>query len=421
MENGPGAAACRQQTNGLSITQTWIVSASAGLSVANIYYAQPLLDVIARDMGISSNAIGLIGTLTQVGYALGLIFIVPIGDLVDRRRLIIGQGLLSAIVLAGVATAGAAVILFASMVVMGLLAVVVQILVGYAAALATGNQRGKVVGMVTSGIVAGILAARALAGAVADLGGWRAVYIASALVTLLMVGLLAWVLPRAEPGQKTSDTYSRVVLSIPAMFLREPILRVRGMLALLVFASFSTLWTALVLPLSTPPYSYSHARIGLFGLVGLAGAIAASYAGRFADRGHGQWTTGISLALLLASWGLIALLPLSIPLLLVGVLLLDLAVQAVHVTNLSVIVALHPEKSGRLIGGYMVFYSVGSAIGAIATTTAYARFGWFGVCLLGATFSAGALALWLATLRSANPGSRSCPASGERTTTLAGR
>jgi MFS family permease len=151
----------------------------------------------------------------------------------------------------------------------------------------------------------------------------------------------------------------------------------------LIFASFSTFWTALVLPLSAEPFSYSHAQIGLFGLVGLAGAFAATYAGRLADRGHGQWTTGISLALLLASWALIALLPFSISLLLVGVLLLDLAVRAVHVTSLSVIVALHPHENGRLIGGYMAFYSAGSGIGAIATTTAYAHFGWLGVSAVG--------------------------------------
>lgn len=401
MDNGTHDAASGARINGLSRTQTLIVAASAGLSVANIYYAQPLLDVMAQDFGISAAAVGLIMTLTQVGYGLGLIFIVPIGDLVDRRHLLIGQGLLSAIALIGVATAGTATTLFFFMAVMGLLAVIVQVLVAYAAALATVAQRGKVVGVVTSGVVTGILAARSIAGVVADLGGWRAVYMASAVLTLLMVGLLAWVLPR-EPRKMSSDSYVSALRAMPGMFLREPILRVRGTLAVLIFASFSTFWTALVLPLSAAPFSYSHTRIGLFGLVGLAGAIAAAYAGNLADRGYAQSTTGVCLALLLTSWGLIALLPFSIPLLLVGVLLLDLAVQGVHVTNLSIVVAMQPERSGRMVGGYMVFYSIGSAIGATGTTTAYVHFDWFGVSALGATFSAAALALWVATLPSAN-------------------
>lgn len=290
--------------------------------------------------------------------------------------------------------------LLAGMTSVGLLAVLVQVLVAQAAALSTPSQRGKVVGTVTSGVVAGILSARAFAGTVADLGGWRAVYMTSALATLVMVGVLVSVLPR-HSVEPSSEPYIHAVLSVPGMFSRDPILFFRGILALLIFASFSTLWTALVLPLSTPPFSYSHTQIGLFGLIGLAGAVGATFAGRLADRGYNAWTTGISLAILLASWGLIALLPYSMPMLLMGVFLLDLAVQAVHVSNLSVVMAVNPQKSGRLIGGYMVFYSAGSAIGAIAATAAYARSGWAGVSILGATFSGIALAVWIASRLSA--------------------
>jgi predicted MFS family arabinose efflux permease len=385
------------QAPGLSRAQTLIVAAAAGLSVANIYYAQPLLDLMAHEIAIPSAAVGLIVTLTQVGYGLGLIFIVPSGDVIDRRKLIVVQGLLLAAALVVVATAGAKAMLLAGMGAVGLLAVLVQVLVAHAAALATPAQRGTVVGTVTSGIVAGILAARSYAGALADIGGWRAVYLTSALLTTAMVGVLFTVLPR-QPGEKNCETYTLALLSIPGMFLREPTLLFRGVLALLIFASFSTFWTALVLPLSAPPLSYSHTQIGLFGLVGLAGAMGATCAGRLADRGFDQWTTVISLVALLAAWGLIAFLPFSIAVLLVGVLLLDFAVQAVHVTNLSVIVALHPQKSGRVIGGYMVFYSVGSAIGAITATASYARFGWFGVSILGAAFSGCALVLWILSL-----------------------
>lgn len=353
---------------------------------------------MAQDFGISPAAIGLVVTLTQAGYGLGLIFIVPLGDLVDRRRLIVGQGFLSAIALVAVATARTEAILLASMAAVGLLAVVVQVLVSFAATLATPAERGKAVGTVTSGVVIGILGARFVAGVLADLGGWRAVYLTSAALTLAMVGLLLRVLPRNLPPD-SADSYAATLRSIPILFLTDRILLVRGILALLIFASFSTFWTALVLPLSAKPFDYSHTQIGLFGLLGMVGAIAATCAGRLADRGFGQWTTGVSLALLLASWGLIALLPWFVPALFVGVVLLDLGVQAIHVTNQSIIFDRHPQARSRLVGGYMAFYSLGSAIGAIAATMAYAHAGWIGVSVLGAAFSAAALLTWAFTHR----------------------
>ncbi|MBP2297334.1 MFS transporter [Azospirillum picis] len=377
---------------------TLIFAVAAGLGVANIYYAQPLLDAMAGDFGISPAAIGLVVTLTQAGYALGLVFIVPLGDLLDRRRLVVGQGLLSTGALLAVATARSEMVLFAGLAAMGLFAVVVQVLVAFAAALAVPAERGRAVGMVTGGIVIGILAARFVAGLLADLGGWRTVYLASAVLTAAMAGLLWRVLPR-DPVPAGSGGYGATLRSIPVLFLGDRVLLVRGLLSLLVFAAFSTLWTSLVLPLGTAPFDYSHTQIGLFGLAGLAGAVAATGAGRLADRGLGQRTTGSSLVLLLLSWGLIACLPWSIPLLLAGIVLLDLAVQAVHVTSQSIIVARHPEAGSRLIGGYMVFYSIGSALGAGAATMAHAHAGWPGVSLLGAAFGTAALLAWAATLR----------------------
>lgn len=409
MQDGDEITLSRETGGGLSRITALIFAFAAGLSVANIYYAQPLLDSIAHDFGITPSAIGLVVTLTQLGYALGLVFIVPLGDLIDRRLLIVGQIVLSVLALAAVATARTETILFASLAAMGMLAVVVQVLVAFAASLATPSERGKAVGMVTSGLVIGILAARFIAGLLADLGGWRVVYMTSAILTAAMGGVLIRVLPRklSPPGPAS---YAATLRSMAILFLKDRVLLVRGILALLIFATFSAFWTALVLPLSMPPFSYSHSQIGLFGLVGMAGAIAATGAGRLADRGLGQCTTGVSLVLLLASWTLIAMLPVSLVLLLAGVLLLDLAVQAVHVTNQSIIFDRHPEAGSRLAGGYMLFYSVGSAIGAIASTMAFAQGGWSGVSLLGASFSAIALLVWGATLRlPVRPEIKACP------------
>lgn len=388
----------RAPAPGISMTVTAIFAVAAGLSVANIYFAHPLLDTMAADFGIRSAAIGVVITLTQIGYALGLIFIVPFGDILDRHKLVVSQGLLSAIALTVVATAQTEGVLLVAMVAVGLLAVVVQVLVAFAATLAAPAARGRAVGMVTSGVVVGILLARFVSGALADFGGWRTVYLASAILTFVMALILYRILPR-EAGVRTKVSYFALLRSLSSLFLQEPVLRVRAVLALLIFATFSTFWTSLVLPLSAAPLSMSHTEIGLFGLAGVAGVLAASGAGRLADRGFGQWTTGVSLALLLASWGLIALLHWSIIALVVGVIVLDLAVQAVHVTNQSLIFAIRPDARSRLVAGYMVFYSIGSAIGAIASTAVYARAGWAGVCVLGAAFSTACLIFWAATAR----------------------
>ncbi|MCR6502328.1 MFS transporter [Shinella sp. CPCC 101442] len=395
-------AGARQQTCAKPEFPRWtllIFAMTAGASVANIYYAQPLLGTIAATFGISPGAVGLVVTLTQIGYAAGLVLIVPLGDLVDRRRLLTIQTLLSALALLAVGCAPNVIALFGGMIVVGLLAVVVQVLVAMSAALVRPEARGQAVGLVTSGVVVGILAARFVAGVLADIGGWRMVYLASAGVMLLLSLLLMRVLPRDVPVAR-SERYAAVLKSIPRLFLQDPVLRLRAVFAFLIFASFSTLWTAMVLPLSASPFSLSHTQIGFFGIAGLAGALAAGNAGRLADKGFAERVTGFSLALLLLSWLTIGFLPRSLVVFAIGVVLLDFAVQAVHVTNQSVIFARRPEARSRLVGGYMVFYSAGSALGAITSTVSYARFGWAGVCAAGAAFSLAALTLWsLAALK----------------------
>jgi len=370
-----------------------IFAVTCGVSVANIYYAQPLLGAMAASFGIKAATIGIIVTLTQIGYAAGLVFIVPIGDLVNRRKLILGQILLSVIALVLVASAPTAIVLFAAMIAMGLLAVVVQVLVALTATLAKPEERGQAVGSVTSGIVIGILLARLMAGVVADLGGWRAVYFLSAGMMLVSGLVLIRILPRDIPVT-SSERYGAAVKSIPGLLREEPLLRARTTFAFLIFASFSTLWTAMVLPLSAEPYAMSHTEVGLFGLAGLAGALAAGGAGRLADRGLARWTTGSALGLLTFSWLPLGLLPYSLIAFAMGVVLLDLGVQAVHVTNQSLIFAIRPEARSRLVGAYMVFYSAGSALGAISSTLVYAQCGWTGVCLLGFAYSFAALIFW---------------------------
>ncbi|OMF96892.1 MFS transporter [Paenibacillus sp. FSL R7-0337] len=385
-------------TSSMSRKVALLFAITCGLAVANIYYAQPLLDAISSEFGITHSSVGIVITVTQICYALGLLLLVPLGDLLNRRWLITGQMLISVLALIVVGTAPTSMVLFIGIAAVGLLAVVTQTLVAFAATLSAPAERGRTVGMVTSGIVIGILLARTFAGVLTDLAGWRSVYLVSAGLTLIMAGVLFRVLPQSEP-RRESLSYPQLLRSLFTLFAQERLLRIRAVLCLLIFAAFSILWTSLVLPLSAPPLSLSHTAIGAFGLAGVTGALAAARAGRLADRGLGQKTTGVALILLLISWLPISYTPHSLLALVIGIIFLDLAVQAVHVTNQSMILNLRPEARSRLTAGYMVFYSIGSATGSIASTSIYAYAGWNGVCLLGAIVSATALIFWALTRR----------------------
>ncbi|MCU1737500.1 MULTISPECIES: MFS transporter [unclassified Pseudomonas] len=376
-----------------------LFAVACGLSVGNVYFAQPLLDAMAETFAMDHASVGIVISLTQIGYGLGLLLLVPLGDLFNRRRLIVGQMLLSVVALLVTALAPSSAWLLMGLAGVGLLAVVTQVLVAYAAHLAAPGERGQVVGTVTSGIVVGLLLARSVAGGMADLAGWRSVYLLSSGLTLVMALALWRVLPKHEPT-KMRQPYGALIVSVFTLFKEEKVLRDRAVLAMLIFAAGTVLWTPLVLPLSAPPLSLSHTEIGLFGLAGAASALGAARAGQLADRGWAQWTSGGALLLMLLSWLPIAFTQSSLWALLLGVIALDLGLQAAHVTSQTLIYSVRPQAQSRLAAGYMVFYSVGSAAGAVGATTVYAWAGWLGVCLLGAAISTAALGYWLWSVRS---------------------
>jgi predicted MFS family arabinose efflux permease len=373
-----------------------LFSAAAGVAVANVYYAPPLLEDMADDLGMSHATIGIVMTVSQLGYALGLLLVVPLGDLLNRRRLIGTQSLLSMFALVAVAIAPTAPALLAGMAAVGALAVLTQVLVAYSVSLADPADQGRIVGIVTSGIVIGILLARTVAGTVADLAGWRAVYLVSAAATLIMGGLLLRVLPRHSPPRQRIP-YPRLVGSVFRLYAEVPMLRVHAVLALLIFMALTILLTPMVLPLSAPPFSLSTTEIGLFGLSGAAGALGAARAGRLSDRSHAQRITGIGLGIMLTSWLPIALLPLSLWDLIIGVIAIDFGLQSVHVANQSQLYRVRPESRSRLAAGYMLAYSIGSATGSIVSTAVYTIAGWTGVSVLGAAVTLIALLFWAFT------------------------
>ncbi|HCE9445657.1 TPA: MFS transporter [Pseudomonas aeruginosa] len=371
-----------------------LFAVACGLSVANVYYAQPLLDALGAEFAIGQAGVGLLFGATQAGCALALLLVVPLGDLLERRRLMFVQLLLLVLSLLLVGFAGDTLGLALGLLGLGLLGTAMtQGLLAYAAALAAPGERGRVVGAAQGGVVIGLLLARSLAGLLADLGGWRSVYLVSA-ASMGGLGLLLWRVLPAAPSNELGLSYRQLLGSMFGLLASQRVLQVRGLLGLLMFAAFGVFWSSLVLLLGAPPYSLSHSAIGAFGLVGALGALGAARAGSLADRGHAQALSGAALLLLLLSWLPLALGAHSLAALILGVLLLDLAGQAIHVLNQSLVFAIDPRAHSRLVGCYMLFYAAGSGLGASAGTAMYARAGWDAVSLLGAAISLAALAFW---------------------------
>ena len=380
-----------------SQTSILVLAACAAFSVANVYYAQPLLDALSLEFGIAQAAAGSLVTATQVGSMLALLLVLPLGDLISRKRLMGGELGLLFVALLAVSWTSSTLVLMLGMVALGLLGTAAtQGAIAYAATLAVPADRGRVVGLVQSGVLVGVLGSRSLAGLVADLAGWRAVFLVSAALAGVTLLLIVWQLPKA-PVAGVSLSYGRLLLTMFTLLRSERVLQVRGVLGFLVFAAFGAFWSAIVLPLRVAPHHLSHSAVGALGLVGMAGALAAARAGRWADAGRGEQTTALGLALLAASWACIAQLPHSMAALLLGIVLLDLGGQAVHVTNQSMIFKGRTELHSRLVGCYMLFYASGLGAGAISATAIYATHGWTGVCWFGFSVSTLALAFWATT------------------------
>lgn len=370
----------------------WLLAVLCGVAVASIYAAQPMLAPMGRDLGVPAGLTGWIVATGQLGYLAGLVLLVPLGDALDRRRLMATLLTLTAAGMVLTASASAAWVVFVGLATTGLFAVVVQTAVAYASSVSTPAERGRNIGVVTSGVVVGILGARVVAGWLAEAWGWRSVYVVLAVLTLSLTALVLVLFP-PETRAHRPLTYWRIVGSMGGL-LRQRLFVTRGLIAFFLFASFGSMWSGLSLPLSGWPWHLSESQIGFFGIAGLAGTLGAARAGRWADSGRATSVTGLALALLIVSWAAIAQLPWSLWLLVAGVILLDFAVQAVHVSNQHLLTAAHPERTSTVIGGYMVFYSLGSALGAAATNATYASGGWAGSSILGAGFAACALIVW---------------------------
>jgi predicted MFS family arabinose efflux permease len=377
---------------------TLLLAAACGVIVANLYYAQPLVGVISSSIGLSANSSGLIVTLAQLGYVVGLLFIVPMGDIVENRRLVVSSLLLTGVALAITAVSKQAVPFLAASFVIGIGSVAAQVLVPFASYLASESSRGRVVGNVMSGLLLGIMLARPLSSLVADFLGWHAVFAMSAAVVITLAIVLSRVLPARKPV--TDIRYTALLGSMWHLLRTTPILRRRAAYHAFVFAAFSLFWTTVPLLLSGPIFHFSQINIALFALVGVAGAIAAPLAGRLADRGWTRPATGIALATVVSSM----LLPLiihtgsitGIVILVVSAILLDAGVSANLVLGQRALFSLSPEIRSRLNGLYMASFFFGGAIGSAIGGWIFATGGWSAVLWIGMAFPIAAI-LYFAT------------------------
>lgn len=377
---------------GISRGLILLLAATSGLAVANLYYNQPLLADIGRTFGASSNAVGYVSMLTQVGYALGMLLFVPLGDIRERRTLISLLLIAVALSLVGFAVSPSLQWMYAASFAVGITTVVPQIIVPFSAQLALPEERGKVIGTVMSGLLFGILLARTVSGIVGDFFGWRVMYWIAAALMLLLSVILYRLLPQTKP--ETSASYKELLGSMAHLVRKYSTLREASLIGACMFGAFSVFWTSLAFYLEGPPYHYSSAIAGLFGLIGVAGAAGAPVVGRLADRVAPKRIIGLLILLTLLSFGLFGLSGLTIWSLIAGVIVLDLGVQGTQVSNQARIYALEPAARSRINTVFMVSTFAGGALGSTLGSYAWQHWGWSGVCWSGGILVTAALAVW---------------------------
>lgn len=368
-----------------------LMATACGLCAGANYFNQPLLHSIAIDLGISEARASLTVTMAQVSYALGLLLLVPLGDMLERRRLVLSLMLLAALGMLASGMAHSFTLLAAGTLMTGLFSVAAQVLVPMAASFAAPGASGRAVGLVISGLLIGILASRSVAGVLSDLGGWNAVYWVGALATAGVALLLRRALPLAQPAQRIG--YGAVMRSLLTLAREQPRLRSRALIGGMGFATVSVLFSTMALLLAGPGYGFGDAQIGLIGLVGVAGALMANMAGRLADRGLEQRTTLAGGLLMLAGWGALWLGGTSLWWFLAGLLIVDAALQALHISNQNVIYALAPSARSRINAVYMTGYFIGASLGSAVGSTVWLHWGWTGASVAGLALSLCTLAV----------------------------
>lgn len=358
-----------------------VMSIACGLTVANLYYIQPLLGDIAKTFHVDQLSIGFAAMLTQIGYAIGMIFILPLGDIKEKRNLIVIMLLFSVISLMSMFFSSNIYILTISSFAVGFTSIIPQLIIPLAAQLSNPQQRGQTIGTIMSGLLIGILLSRTVSGILGSYLGWRIVYLIAAIMMFALMLILRKLIPLCNP---ISDIkYSELLKSMIHLIKTEPILRESSLNGALMFSAFSAFWTSLIFLLESSHYNMGAEATGLLGLVGVSGALAAPLVGKVADKRGSRFAIGICIVVVIVSYLLFFLFGFKIWGLVLGVILLDLGVQSCNVSNQARVHSLNEETRNRLNTIYMVSFFLGGAFGSFLGSYSYSHFGWYGVCTFG--------------------------------------
>lgn len=372
------------EDHGLSRSLIFLMACAVAATAANLYYNQPLLPMIGRDLGVDAGALGWIPSLNQIGYALAILLISPLGDVIDRRRVI---DVLSLVLVSGSLLAvfsGNILVLGAASLVIGLSANITQQILPFAATLASAGQKARVISVIMTGLTVGILLSRTVSGFVAEHLGWRAVFVMSALLAAVFGLVLHRVLPSRKPG--LTMTYGALLASMWSLFRTHRVLRRSAGAGMMWFAAFNALWATLALHVSEAPFSYNTQQAGMFGIVALAGVGGARLSGLWVDRFGSRHTITASITLILAGFIMCALYGEALWALVVGILLIDFGVFAAQVANQVRVFSIDPKAQSRVNGVYMLGYYLGASVGSMSGVKAFTLAGWTGVCLLACGF-----------------------------------
>lgn len=360
-----------------------VMAIACGLTVANLYYIQPLLAAIANTFKVSEISVGSAAMLTQIGYAVGMILILPLGDIKERRNLITVMLLLSTVSLGSMFFSNNISMLLLSSFAVGFTSIIPQLIIPLAAQLSDSNERGQTIGKVMSGLLIGILASRTFSGVLGGYFGWRMVYIIAAFMMIILMFALRKLIPVCKPV--SSAKYNELLVSLLQLIKSESVLREASINGAMMFAAFSAFWTSLTFLLESSHYYMGPQAAGLFGLVGISGALAAPLVGRLADKKGSRYVIGICIIVVILSYVFFLFLGFKVFGLILGVILLDLGVQSSNISNQTRVQSLNEEMRNRINTIYMVSFFIGGALGSFIGAYSYQHFGWYGVCIFGIT------------------------------------
>jgi predicted MFS family arabinose efflux permease len=369
------------QTYVLQRWQVMFMAVCTGLIVANIYYCQPLVVLISKEFGVAESKAGSITFYTQIGYALGLLFFVPLGDMFEKKKQILFTTALAAASLVMAALSTSIMMLSLACIFIGCTSIVPQLILPLAAHLSPPDRRGKIIGIVMSGLLVGILLSRSISGFIGDWLGWRAMFWIAAAITILLLLIMRLVFP--EVRSPFTGRYASLMASLITLIKEQPVLREAAVINAFTFSSFGMFWTTMVLHLSNPPFHLRADQIGLFGLAAVAGALIAPLIGGSADKGNPRVAIGYGLAIVAVAFVIFYWLGASITGMVIGIVLLDLGQQSVHVSNQARVYALMPEARNRLNTVYMSVSFIGTSLGSAIGLWVWDRFNWNGVCAAG--------------------------------------